>query len=84
MPAQQSATMPTQDIDFNAYSDKVRRIYDKYSSSSSSKEHDNAFDATSEIEAIVKTITKQAYNVSFAGKQDAMNTIVEIAFGDAR
>lgn len=57
----------------------VRKVYDKYSSSSSSKEYDNASDAIEEIEAIVKMIKNQASKASFAGKQDAMDTIVEIA-----
>ena len=79
VPAQQPATMPPQTINFNAYVDKARRVYDKYSSSSSSEEYENSFDATSELQAIVKTIRAQAYKVSFAGKQDAINAIAEIA-----
>ena len=78
-PAQQPTTMQTQTIDSNACFDKAHRVYDKYSSSSSSEKYDNSFDATSELQAIVKTIRAQAYKVSFAGKQDAMNAIAEIA-----
>ena len=70
--------MPTQTIDFDVYIGKVRGIYNKYSSSSS-KEYDNSFDATAEIETIVTKIKTQAKNVSFAGKQDAINAIAEIA-----
>jgi hypothetical protein len=76
--AQQTAPKPVQIIDFKSYIDKVLKIYDKYSSSSCSKEYDNAFDATDDIKTIIRTISKQASNVSFAGKQDAMITIVEI------
>lgn len=71
--------MPTQTIDFDNYIDKVRKLYDKYSSGSSSKEYDNAMDATGDIEHIVKTIRKQASKVAFEGKQDAMSAITEIA-----
>lgn len=78
-PAQQSTAIPLQTIDFNTYVDKVHNVYNKYSSSSSSEEYNNSFDATSEIEAIVKTIRAQAFKVSFAGKQDAINAIAEIA-----
>jgi hypothetical protein len=78
VPAQQRTNMPTQTIDINSYVNKVRGIYNKYSSSSSSKEYDNSFDATSEIEAIVEKIKIQANNVSFAGKQDAITAILEI------
>lgn len=71
--------MQTQTVNFNAYVDKAHRVYDKYSSSSSSEEYDNSFDATSGLQAIVETIRAQAYKVSFAGKQDATNAIAEIA-----
>lgn len=70
--------MPTQTIDINAYTNKVRGIYNQYSSSSSSKEYDNPFDATSEIEAVIEKIKKQTNNLSFAGKQDAITAILEI------
>jgi hypothetical protein len=36
------------------------------------------FDATSEIEGIVKTIEKLALSVNLAGKQDATNAILEV------
>lgn len=72
------APAPTQTIDIEAYTNKVRGIYNKYSSSSSSKEYDNSFDATSEIEAVVGKIKKQVNNLSFAGKQDAITAILEI------
>ena len=71
--------MQTQTVNFNAYVDKAHRVYDKYSSGSSSEEYDNSFDATSELQATVETIRAQAYKVSFAEKQDAMNAIAEIA-----
>jgi hypothetical protein len=77
-PVQQHTVMPTQTIDFTSYPDEVRRVYDKYSSGSSTKELDNKYDAISEIEGIVKTIMKLASGANSAGKQDAMSAIVEI------
>lgn len=77
--AQRSAPAPAQTIDFRRYVDKVDKVYDKYSSSSCSKEYDNAFDAVDDIDKIVKTIRKVADKVSFAGKQDAISAIIDIA-----
>ena len=78
-PVQQRATMPTQMIDFTSYIENVRKIYRKYSSSSGSKEYDNASDATDEIQDILKSIKRQARNVTFGDKQDAISTIIDIA-----
>jgi len=80
MPAQQRPTVPTQTIDFNAYISNVRRVYNKYSGGSSRQEYDKASDAIDEIEAIVKTIRAQSNKVSFAGKQDAISAIADIAW----
>jgi hypothetical protein len=70
--------MPTQTIDVSAYVNIMRGIHNKYSSIFSSKEYDNSFDATSEVEAVVEKIKKQANNTSFASRQDAIIAILEI------
>lgn len=79
MAAQRSAPAPAQHIDFRQYVNKVDKVYDRYSSSSCSKEYDNAFDAVDDINKIVKTIVKLARKVSFAGRQDAISAIIDIA-----
>ena len=58
----------------------MRRVYNKYSGGSSRQEYDKASDAIDEIEAIVKTIRAQFNKVSFAGKQDAISAIADIAW----
>jgi hypothetical protein len=42
-PAQQPPAMPAQIIDFDMYVAKMRGVYNRYSSSASSKEYDNSF-----------------------------------------
>jgi hypothetical protein len=91
MPAQQQANMlppvrapqpapkPYQNVDFDSYTQRISKIYNKYSSSSGSKKYDNSFHATADIAAIIKTIEDKVPHVSFSGKQDAMSAIVDIA-----
>jgi hypothetical protein len=49
MSAPQQAPKPYQNVDFGSYTQRLSKIYNKYSSSSGSKEHDNAGDAITEI-----------------------------------
>lgn len=66
--------------DYSQFISRVHRTYSKYSSSSGSKDYDNSFDASSEVEDIITSINAQIKpDVSFAAKQDAVSTIMEIA-----
>jgi hypothetical protein len=78
MPAAQLAPKPYQNVDFDSYTQKISKIYNKYSSSSGSKEYDNAGYADEEIQAVISAIEAKVPHVSFSGKQDAINAIIEI------
>lgn len=54
--SQARLTAPSNNINFDSYTTKVRKIYDKYSSSSGGTEYKNAGSAIKEIEAMVTTI----------------------------
>lgn len=76
---QERSTAPSKIINFDNYITKVRKIYDKYSSSSGGMEYKKSGSAIKEIEAIIDTIKGQVPHVSFARKQDALNAIVDIS-----
>jgi hypothetical protein len=59
---------------------QVQNIYSHYSSSSGTKEYDNSFDATEEIEEIVKTVRDSVTpDTPFSEKVRAIGVILEIS-----
>jgi hypothetical protein len=59
---------------------QVQDVYSHYSSSSGSKEYDNSFDATEEIEEIVKTVRDSVTpDAPFSEKVRAIGVILEIS-----
>lgn len=67
-------------MSFNHYVDNVDNTYRKYSSSSMSKEYDNAYKATGDIESTVESIADEiSEDSSLDTKQEAVIAILEIA-----
>ena len=79
MQSQERSKAPSKYIDFDSYTKKVRKIYDKYSSSSSAIEYKNSGSAIEEIKALVKKIEGQVRHVSFSRKVSALEAIVDIS-----
>jgi len=57
----------------------VRKIYNKYSSSSSSKEYEKSFDARAGIEKVIEAVKDQvSEDTAFGTKQNAVYVLLDI------
>jgi hypothetical protein len=66
-------------MDFGPYLNRVRKIYNKYSSSSSSKEYENSFDARADIEKVIEAVKDQvSADIAFNTKQSAIYVLLDI------
>jgi hypothetical protein len=66
-------------MDFGPYLNRVRKIYNRYSSSSCSREYENSFGARADIEKVIEDVKGQVSgDTAFDTKQNAVYVLLDI------